>query len=112
VKSDVTDLLSTINFQLSTQCIALTGRSNFGKRTRRDAAGYLYCPFRAIKSKMTRKDDDKTKIPLIYYKKRLIRSVLLKIRVIFQLNFQKKKKRIIIVSTNFIFNLVFLTKQP
>jgi hypothetical protein len=29
----------------------------------------MYCPFRAIKSKMTRKDDDKTKIPLIYYKK-------------------------------------------
>jgi hypothetical protein len=57
VKSDVTDLLSTINFQLFTQSIALTGRSNFGKRTRRDAASSLYCPFRAIK----------TKIPLIYY---------------------------------------------
>jgi hypothetical protein len=27
----------------------------------------MYCPFRAIKSKMTRKDDDKIKMPLIYY---------------------------------------------
>jgi hypothetical protein len=42
VKSDVTDLLSTIHS--------------------------MYCPFRAIKSKIPRKDYGKTKIPLISYK--------------------------------------------
>jgi hypothetical protein len=47
--------LSTINFQLSTQCIALTGRSNLGKRT----GGLAYI---ALSGRLNQKGQEKMTI--------------------------------------------------